>query len=128
MLPRHRNNKAMLKLEVKLPNGWVFYVKHKRTMKTALPNNVIIKRRYKKRGRRKQGKEIGKVFNFIEKVAKSPIVKDIWRLVVKTLPKVYHKGINKIRTKVLNKLFNLTLPILFWTWELRAHIINYSNF
>ena len=35
--------------KVTLPNGRTFYAKHKRVNRNALPNNVTIKRMYKRR-------------------------------------------------------------------------------
>ena len=87
MPPRHRSNTAMVKLatpkRVKLPNGQAFYTKYKKATKKASPNNFIIKRRYKRRGRHQRRKN----------------------LAVKDLPEVYNKGINKIKNKIVKKAF-----------------------
>ena len=93
-----------------------------------MPNKITIKRRYKRRSRCQKGKEIGKVFNLIKKVAESPVAKEIGRLTtVKSLHKVDNKDVNKIKNKrVKNALqYNLSNSVLGMGTV--THMINYSK-
>ena len=93
-------------------------------MKNKLPNNVTIKRRYERRGRRQQGQLIGKDFKFVKNVAKSPILKQLGNSTLENVPKLYNKGISKIKIKIIKKLFNLIWLILFWTWDQHIRMTN----
>ena len=92
-----------------------------------MPNKVAIKRIYKRRASCQKGKGIGKVFNFIKKVAESPIAKEIGRLTVKSLHKVDNKDVNKIKNKRVKNALQYNLANSVLGMGTATHMINYSK-
>ena len=115
-----KKNYVMKKLDtpkrVTLSNGRTFIARFKRAKRSELPDNILMKRTYKKnfakgarkkrtgrrRGRKKQS---GKgIFSVLKKVVKNPILRDIARTGAKYLPGLYRGGVNKIKNKNLKKI------------------------
>ena len=119
-----RNNIVMIKREnpkrVVLPNGRVFYAKYKRVDRDALPPNVHIMRRYKKRAapkgkrRQKRGGQRGRGFksffkkaaNFGKKAFKNKTVRGITRQIIQNAPDALDLLGRKVNNKKLKKLLN----------------------
>ena len=51
-----------------------------------------------------RGRGFGKVFNFVKKVAKSPLSRKIGKGALKELPNVYNKVTNEISNKKLKRI------------------------
>ena len=119
-----RNNIVMIKRHspkrVELPNGRVFYAKYQRVARDALPPNVRIMRRYKKRAapkgkrRRKTGSQRGRGFksffkkaaNFGKKAFKNKAVRGIARQIIQNAPDALDLLSNKAKNKKIKKSLN----------------------
>ena len=119
-----RNNIVMIKREnpkrVELPNGRIFYAKYKRVDRNALPPNIQIMRRYKrraapkgKRRRRRAGQRgrgfksfLKKAANFGKKAFKNKTVRGITRQLIENAPDALDMLTRKVKNKKLKKLLN----------------------
>ena len=119
-----RNNIVMIKREhpkrIELPNGRVFYAKYKRVDRDALPPNIRIMRRYKKRAapkgkrrRRRVGQRgrgfksfLKKATNFGKKAFKNKMVRGITRQLIENAPDALDMLSRKVKNKKLKKLLN----------------------
>ena len=119
-----RNNIVMIKREnpkrVELPNGRIFYAKYKKVDRDALPPNIQIMRRYKrraapkgKRRRRRAGQRgrgfksfLKKAANFGKKAFKNKTVRGITRQLIENAPDALDMLTRKVKNKKLKKLLN----------------------
>ena len=67
---------------VTLPNGRTFVARYKRMQRDQLPANIVMRRTYTQRaatrGRRRRRAQQGQgIFDFINKIAKNPLVKSV---------------------------------------------------
>ena len=91
---------------VTVPNGRTFVARDERATHNHLPANIHLRRPYKQRAaprgrhRCQQGRGIGSnILKFAKKVAKTPIVQELGKIVLNELPNLYNKGTNKIKNK-----------------------------
>ena len=87
------------------PDGRTFLARYERVTRDHLPPNVRMrwdnkqraapKGRSRRRGQR--GRGIGLIFRFAKKLAKSPMVRNLGKMVLKELPGVYKKGVSSIQ-------------------------------
>ena len=94
---RRKNNYVMRRIDapkkVTLPNGTTFYAKYAGVPRSQLPNNVILKRKYKRRavskGRRRRAITKGQrgrdFLSSLKKIAKKPLVRQIGKTPLKKL-------------------------------------------
>ena len=119
-----RNNIVMIKRQkpkrVELPDGRVFYAKYKRVDKDALPPNVQIMRRYKRRAapkgkrRRRRNSQRGRGFksfmkkavNFGKKAFKNKTVRKITKQLIQNAPDAIDLLSKKVNNKKIKKLLN----------------------
>ena len=118
-----RDNIVLIKREnpkrVQLPNGRVFYAKYKRVGRAALPGNVRIQRKYKKRAanggrRRKRRGQSGRGFkSFFKKALKlgkkalnNKTVRSIGRELIQNVPDAVEMLGSKVKNKRLKKILN----------------------
>ena len=97
---RGKKNYSMIKLQVPkrvtLPNGRTFVVCYKRIRRGELPPNIVMRRTYTQRAaprgrtRRIRAQEGQGIFDFVEKVARNPLVKSIAKKGLEYAPGVYH--------------------------------------
>ena len=110
---RRKKNYAMMKLNVPktvtLPNGRTFVVRYKRIPRGELPPNIVMRRTYTQRAtprarrRRQRGRRI---FDFVKKVARNPIVRSIARKSLKYAPAAYEKLSKRVKNKTLKRILN----------------------
>ena len=119
-----RNNIVMIKRQkpkrVELPDGRVFYAKYKRVDKDALPPNIQIMRRYKRRAapkgkrRRRRNLQRGRGFksfmkkavNFGKKAFKNKTVRKITKQLIQNAPDAIDLLSKKVNKKKIKKLLN----------------------
>ena len=115
-----RDNIVLIKRKnpkrVELPNGRVFYAKYQRVGRDALPGNVRIRRRYKKRAapggkRRIQGGRGFKSFfkkacKFGKKALNNKTVRSIGREILQNVPDAVEMLGSKVKNKKLKKILN----------------------
>ena len=112
---RHKKNYAMVKLQVPkrvtLPNGRTF-VRYKRIRKGELLPNVVMRRTYTQsaaprgRRRRRRAQQGQGVFDFVKKVARSPLVRSIAKMSLEYAPGVYHNLTRRIKNKTLKRILD----------------------
>ena len=94
-MKRHRGNMVMVKLDVPkkvtLPNGRIFYEKRKRVRIDSLPNNVRIRRRYRRTKNNQQGRRLKDIlmkrFKFVKKrVGKSKVGNSLAKVATENAP------------------------------------------
>lgn len=111
-MKRHRDNIVMGKLDtpkkVTFSSGRTFYAKYKIVIIDSLPDNVIIKRRHRRRGRRNKLKKwcglkgiLKKGFDLVKRVAKSKVRRSLTKIATENLSK---KCVDKIKNKNLQKI------------------------
>ena len=96
---------------VTLPNGRTFVARYKTIPRDQLPQNIVIRRPYtervapraRKRRRAQQGQGI---FDFVEKVARNPLVKSNARKGLYYAPGVYQNLIKRVKNKTLKRILN----------------------
>ena len=92
---------------VTLDNGRVFTARFKRVKRSELPDNIVMKRTYKRaggrRGRKKKQTRKG-FFRVLKKVVKNPIFKDFVKTGAKYIPGLYQGGVKKIKNKKLKSV------------------------
>ena len=96
---------------VQLPNGRVFYAKYQRVSRDALPSNVRIQRKYKKRRRGVQkGRGFGsffkKAFKFGKKALNNKTVRSIGKEILQNVPDAVEMLGSKVKNKKLKKILN----------------------
>ena len=100
---RRKKKYATMKLatlkRVTLPNGKTFVVWYKRIKRSELPANIVTRRTY----RRQQGQRI---FYFVRKVAKNPLVKTIAKKGLEYAPGIYHNLSKRVKNKTLKRILN----------------------
>ena len=115
-----RDNIVLIKRKnpkkVTLPNGRVFYAKYQRVGRDALPGNVRIKRKYKKRvaysGKRRVQRGRGfksffkKAYKFGKKALNNKTVRSIGREILQNVPDAVEMLGNKVKNKKLKKILN----------------------
>ena len=113
-----RDNIVLIKRKnpkrVELPNGRVFYAKYQRVGRDALPSNVRIRRKYKKRAvpaRRKiKGRGFGSFFKKAVKLGKKALnnktVRSIGREILQNVPDAIDMLGSKVKNKKLKKFLN----------------------
>ena len=117
-----RDNIVLIKRKnpkkVELPNGRVFYAKYQRVSRDALPGNVRIKRKYKKRavpgGKRRRRVQKGRGFgSFLKKACKfgkkalnNKTVRSIGREILQNVPDAVEMLGSKVKNKKLKKILN----------------------
>ena len=80
---------------VTLPNGRTFVSHYKRIPRGKLPPNIIMRRTYAQRaaprgGRRRRRQQGQRIFDFVKKVARNPLVKLLAQKGLKYAPGIYH--------------------------------------
>ena len=91
---------------VTLPNGRTFVARYKRIKRSELFSNIVMRKTYRDRpavGRSQQGQRI---FDFVRKVAKNPLVKTIAKKGLEYAPGIYHNLSKRVKNKTLNKILN----------------------
>ena len=114
-----RDNIVLIKRKnpkrVELPNGRVFYAKYQRVGRDALPGNVRIKRRYKKKAApRRRGVQRGrgfksffkKAYKFGKKALNNKTVRSIGREILQNVPDAVEMLGSKVKNKKLKKILN----------------------
>ena len=106
----------MVKLQVPkrvtLPNGRTFVVRYKRIRKDELLPNVVMRRTYTQsaaprgRRRRRRAQQGQGVFDFVKKVARSPLVRSIAKMSLEYAPGVYHNLTRRIKNKTLKRILD----------------------
>ena len=89
---------------VTLPNGRTFVARYKRTKRSELPLNIVMRRTYRDRaavGRHQQGQGIS---DFVRKVAKNPLVKTIAKKGLEYAPGIYHNLSKRVKNKTLQRV------------------------
>ena len=83
---RRKKNYAMVKLQVPkrvtLPNGRTFVVRYRKIRRGELSPNIVMRRTYAQRAtprgrRRRQALQGQGIFDFVNKVARNPLVKSV---------------------------------------------------
>ena len=103
----------MMKLNVPkrvvLPNGRTFVARYKQISRAELPPNIIMRITYRQiaapRGhrRRQRGRRI---FDFVKKVAKNPLVCPLAKKGIEYAPGIYHNLTKGVKNKTLNRILN----------------------
>ena len=74
---RRKRIYAMMKLNVPkrvvLPNGRTFVARYKRISRAELPPNIVMRRTYRQRAAPRRCRQ--RIFDFVKKVAKNPLVR-----------------------------------------------------
>ena len=114
---RGKKNYTMIKLQVPkrvtLPNGRTFVARYKRIWRGELPPNIVMRRTYTPRApprgrtRRIRAQEGQGIFDFVEKVARNPLVKSIAKKGLEYAPGVYHNLTKRVKNKTLKRMPNL---------------------
>ena len=92
---------------VTLPNGRTAVARYKRVTRDHLPANICLNCPYRQRapprGRRRciqqQQRGRGSILKFAKKVVKTPVGRELGRMVINELPNLYSKGASKIKKK-----------------------------
>ena len=103
----------MMKLNVLkrvvLPNGRTFVAHYKRISQGQLPPNIVMRRTYRERtaprGRRRRQRGRG-IFDFVEKVAKNPLVRSLAKKGNEYAPRIYHNLTKRVKNKTLSRILN----------------------
>ena len=112
---RRKKNYAMMKLNVPkrvtLPNGRTFVARYKRIPRDQLPPNIVMRRTYTQRaaprGRKRRRAQQGKgIFDFIKKVAKTPLVKSVARQGLKYVPAAFANLTKTVKKKTLKRILD----------------------
>ena len=102
--------------KVTLPNSRTFYAKYARVPRSQLPDNIIMKRKYKRRAAPKSRRrrpvrkgQRGRGFlSSLRKVAKNPLVRQIGKTALEKsinyAPELYNLGKSKIKNKTVRKI------------------------
>ena len=101
--------------KVTLPNGTTFYAKYAGVPRSQLPNNVILKRKYKRRavskGRRRAIRKGQRGRNFLSSLKKNSQKsisktnrKNCSKKAVNYAPQLYNLGTSKIKNKTARKI------------------------
>ena len=110
-----RDNIVLIKRKnpkrVELPNGRVFYAKYQRVGRDALPGNVRIRRRYRKRRRGVQSGRgfksfFKKAYKFGKKALNNKTVRSIGREILQNVPDAVEMLGSKVKNKKLKKILN----------------------
>ena len=108
-----RDNIVLIKRKnpkrVQLPNGRVFYAKYQRVSRDALPGNVRIRRKYKKR-KVQRGRGFKSMFKkaikFGKKALNNKTVRSIGRELLENVPDAVEILGSKVKNKKLKKILN----------------------
>ena len=111
---RRKKHYAMVKLatpkRVTLANGRTFVVRYKRIKRSELFSNIVMRKTYRDRpavGRRRVRRQQGqRIFDFVRKVAKNPLVKTIAKKGLEYAPGIYYYLSKTVKNKTLNKILN----------------------
>ena len=112
---RRKKNYAMVKLNVPkrvtLRNGRTIVAHYKRIPRDELPPNVVMRRTYTQkavpRGRRCRRRQQGrKIFDFVKKVARNPLVKSLAKTGLEYAPEIYQNLTKRVKNKTLNRILN----------------------
>ena len=112
---RRKKNYAMVKLNVPkrvtLRNGRTFVAHYKRIPREELPPDVVMRRTYTQRavprGRRCRRRQQGqKIFDFVKKVARNPLVKSQAKTGLEYAPEIYQNLTKRVKNKTLNRILN----------------------
>ena len=96
---------------VTLPNGRTFVARYKRIRRGELPPNIAIRKTYTQRaalrGRRCRPTQQGqRVFDFVKKVARNPLVRPIAKKGLEYAPGVYQNLTKRVKNKTLKRILN----------------------
>ena len=96
---------------VTLPNGRTFVARYKRMQRDQLPANIVMRRTYTQRaatrGRRRRRAQQGQgIFDFINKIAKNPLVKSVARQSLKYAPATYANLTKRVKNKTLKRILD----------------------
>ena len=109
---RRKKNYAMMKVNVPkrvtLPNGRTFYAHYKRIPRGELPPNIVMRSTYAQRaapkGQRRRQRDRG-IFDFVKKVARSPLVKSLAKKGIEYAPGIYNLT-KRVKNKTLSRILN----------------------
>ena len=96
---------------VTLPNGRTLITQYKRIKRSELPPNIAMRRTYTQRaaprGRRCRRRQPGQgIFDFVKKIARSPLVKSIAKEGLEYPPGVYQNLTKRLKNKTLKRMSN----------------------
>ena len=97
---------------VTLPNGRTFVAWYKRTKRSDLPSNIVMRRTYAERAaprvrcRRRRAQHGQGIFDFVKKIAKNPLVRSIAKKGLEYAPGVYHNLTKRVKNKTLKRILN----------------------
>ena len=103
--------KLIVPKRVTLPNGRTFVVRYKIIPRDQLPPSIVMRRTYTQRaaprGRRCRRAQQGqRVFDFVKKVARNPLVKSIARQGLKYAPAAYANLTKRVKNKTLKRILD----------------------
>ena len=103
--------KLIVPTRVTLPNGRIFVVRYKIIPRDQLPPSIVMRRTYTQRaaprGRRCRRAQQGqRVFDFVKKVARNPLVKSIARQGLKYAPAAYANLTKRVKNKTLKRILD----------------------
>ena len=85
-------------------NGRTFVARYKRISPAELPPNIVMKRAAPRgRRRRQRGRRI---FDFVKKVARNPLVRSLAKKGIEYAPGIYHNLTKRVKNKTLNRILN----------------------
>ena len=113
---RRKRNYVMQKLatpkRVTLPDGRTFLARYKRVKRSDLPPHIVMRREYRQRAaprgrrRRRRRQQGQRMFDFIKKVAKNPIVRSVAKKGLEYAPGIYHNLTKRVKNKTLKRILN----------------------
>ena len=102
--------------KVTLPNGRTFYAKYARVPRSHIPDNVIMKKKYKRRAAPKdrrirpvrKGQRGRGFFSSLKKIDKNSLVRQIGKTALKKavnyVPQLYNLGTSKIKNRTARNI------------------------
>ena len=103
----------MIKLNVPkrvvLPNGRTFFARYKQISRTEFPPNIIMHRTYRQRAapRDHRCRQRGcRIFDFVKKVAKNPLVRSLAKKGIEYALGIYHNLTKRVKNKTLSRILN----------------------
>ena len=103
----------MVKLQVPkrvtLPNGRNFEARYKIIRRGELLSNIVMRRTYTQRAaprgrrRRRRAQQGQRIFDFVKKVARNPLVRSIAKKGLEYAPGIYHNLTKRVKNKTLKR-------------------------
>ena len=104
--------KPNVQKRVTLPNGRTFVARYKRIKRSELPPSIVMSRTYTQRAaprgrhRRRRAQQGQGTFDFVKKVVKNLLVKQLAKKGLEYAPGVYHNLTKRVKNKTSKRLLN----------------------